>query len=358
MDPGHRPADLPPDAVAAVTHPDPYPYYAMLAAHPAPRYDERLRLWVAAHPGTVRELLAHPGCRVRPAHEPVPAALAGPAGDLFARLVRMNDGPRHATPKAVLHGALAALPQAEAADHATRIAAALAAEAGDAAALNTFVRGVPVRTVASLLGFRDDESSRIAALVEQYVACLSPLARPGEIAAAHEAAQALLDALRELVRRGPGTALLAGVTEAPWPDEHALLANLAGLMTQAFEATAGFLGNCIVARLRGDERAPEALVPAVMQRDPAIHNTRRFTAAALDVAGVEVPAGQAFLLVLAGTAGFGDGRHACPGQMLARTIVTQALRALSAAGPLPRAGWRYRPSVNARMPVFLEESEA
>ncbi|WBS03955.1 cytochrome P450 [Pseudoduganella sp. SL102] len=354
MEPDHPPAD----AVAAVTHPDPYSYYALLAADPAPRYDERLRLWVAAHPATVRQLLADPACRVRPVQEPVPVALAGPAGDLFGALVRMNDGPRHATPKAVLLHALAALPQSLAADHAASVATAMAAEVCDAATLNAFVQGVPVRAVASLLGFADGELPRVAALVARYVACLTPLACPGEIAAGHEAAQALLEALRQLVRRAPGTALLAGVTREPWPDKHALLANLAGLMTQTHDATTGLLGNSIVARLRGDASGPAALVPAVMERDPAIHNTRRFTAAGLDVAGVRVPAGQALLLVLAGTAGFGDGRHACPGQALARSIVTQALRALRAAGPLPRAAWRYRPSVNARMPVFVGEGGA
>ncbi|QBE62962.1 cytochrome P450 [Pseudoduganella lutea] len=347
----------PADAVAAVTRTDPYPWYAVLAADPVPRYDERLRLWVAAHPGTVRELLAHPDCRVRPMHEPVPAALAGPAGDLFGALVRMNDGARHAAPKAALQGALAALPEAALTDRTACVAARMAADVRDATTLDAFVRGAPVRTVASLLGFADEDLPRIADLVSRYVACLSPLVSAAGIAAAHEAATALLDALRRREREAPRTALLAGVTGAQWPDEHALLANLAGLMTQTFEATAGLLGNCIVARLRGDANEPAALVPAVMARDPAIHNTRRFTASDIRIAGAHVPAGHALLLVLAGTTGFGEGRHACPGQRLARTIVMEALRALDAAGPLPRVAWRYRPSVNARMPVFIEESE-
>ncbi|MBB3224658.1 cytochrome P450 [Pseudoduganella umbonata] len=364
MDTDHWPAD----AVAAVTHPDPYPYYTALAVDPAPRYDERLRLWVAAHPGTVRELLANPDCRVRPVHEPVPAALAGPAGDLFGALVRMNDGARHAAPKAVLQRALAALPEEAAADVAAAVAANMVADqaadkaADTAAALNAFVHGVPVQTVAALLGFTDGELPRVAALVARYVACLSPLASASDIVAAHEAEAALVDALRRLVRDGRQTALLASVAAAPWPDEHAMLANLAGLMTQTFEATAGLLGNCIVARLRGDASDPAVLAPAVMARDPAIHNTRRFAAGDLRIDGAHVPAGQALLLVLAGAAPFGDGRHACPGQALARIIATQALHALpasgpQAAGPVPGVTWRYRPSVNARMPVFIGESK-
>lgn len=351
MDTGQWPID----AVAAVTLSDPYPFYAALAADTVPRYDERLRLWVAAHPGTVRDLLAHPGCRVRPVHEPVPAALAGPAGDLFGALVRMNDGARHAAPKAALQRALAELPVATVADRAASIAARMAADVRDAATLDAFVHGVPVCTVANLLGFNDGELPRIAALVARYVACLSPLASASEIAAAHDAAKALLDALHRLVQQERRTALLAGVTGAQWPDEHVLLANLAGLMTQTFEATAGLLGNCIVARLRGDASDPALLVPAVMASDPAIHNTRRFAAVDIRIAGAHIPAGHALLLVLAGTAGFGEGRHACPGQRLARTIAMEAMQALDAAGPLPRVGWRYRPSVNARMPAFIEK---
>lgn len=341
----------PPDAIAAVTHPDPYPYYAALAAQRAPRYDERLRLWVAAHPGTVREALAHGDCRARPVHEPVPAALAGPAGRLFGALARMNDGERHAAPKAALQRALAAVPAALADARAAAVAARMAVR--DAATLNAFVSGMPVQTVASLLGVEDGELARVATLVARYVAGISPLACRENVAAAHGAADALLDMARSL----PSHGFLADVANAPWPDEHALRANVVGLMTQTYEATAGLLGNCIVARLRDGTSGPAALVAGVMERDPAIHNTRRFTAADIAIGGMRVPAGETLLLVLAGAAGFGHGRHACPGQALAQGIVTQALAALDAAGPLPAVGWRYRPSVNARLPEFIGKEE-
>jgi len=53
--------------------------------------------------------------------------------------------------------------------------------------------------------------------------------------------------------------------------------------------------------------------------------------------------------------GFGHGRHACPGQDLARTIAAAALEYLLS---LPNAldpamlQWTYRPSVNGRLPLF------
>src|SRR6266446_1638498 len=87
----------PADPIAAVTHPDPYPYYRALVAR-APLYrDEALGLWVAASAHAVTAALTSPLGRVRPAAEPVPAALvASPAADVFGRLARMTDGPGHA----------------------------------------------------------------------------------------------------------------------------------------------------------------------------------------------------------------------------------------------------------------------
>src|SRR5260370_1142927 len=70
----------PADPIAAVTHPDPYPYYRALVAR-APLYrDEALGLWVAASAHAVTAALTSPLGRVRPAAEPVPASfVASPA---------------------------------------------------------------------------------------------------------------------------------------------------------------------------------------------------------------------------------------------------------------------------------------
>ena len=95
----HPPQDPPQDPIAAVTHPDPYPYYADLAAHRPLYRDDALRLWVASSAAAVTAVLASDLCRVRPPAEPVPRALLGsPAGELFGHFVRMNDGPGFAVP--------------------------------------------------------------------------------------------------------------------------------------------------------------------------------------------------------------------------------------------------------------------
>src|SRR5262245_25363476 len=86
--------------LAAVPHPDPYPYYATLVANTPLARDATLGLWVAASAEAVTAVFTSERCRVRPRDEPVPKALVGTAvGEIFSRLVRMNDGPRHAALK-------------------------------------------------------------------------------------------------------------------------------------------------------------------------------------------------------------------------------------------------------------------
>jgi len=65
---------FPSDPIAAVTHPDPYPFYGRLAAERPFHRDPGLGMWVAAGPVEVRDVLASLDCRVRPAAEPVPRA--------------------------------------------------------------------------------------------------------------------------------------------------------------------------------------------------------------------------------------------------------------------------------------------
>jgi cytochrome P450 len=376
----------PTDAIAAVTHADPYPWYAMLREGPPLAFDAGLRLWIAARADVVREALAHPALRVRPATEPVPRAIAGsPAGEVFGHLVRMNDGAPHAACKPPLQAALAQLDLREAHAVALRIAQNLP-RTGLAAACSA----IPVRAVARLLGFADEELPQVSDWMADFVACLSPLSSAAQLDAAGASARLLMTRFEQLAfaRPAPGASLLAALQrQAPGCAARPWLANLVGLLSQTFEATAGLLGNGLVALARAPGLRQEIgsrfellspLVAEVARHDPAVHNTRRYVAEPMQLGGMAFAPGDALLLLLAAAnrdpalnpapddfallraerrcLGFGHGPHACPGQALACTVAAAGLQALLSQGldldALNRRGWDYRPSVNVRMPVF------
>lgn len=348
----------PSDPVAAVTHPDPYPYYAALAAEPVRRH-EAIGLLVAARPRDVEAVLASPWLRVRPPHEPVPRAVAGSAaGELFGRLVRMTDGPVQERGKRAVRTALAGVAPGSARLAARRLAARLAGTLDLARSPGRAMDAawhVPVRAVAELLGLRDPDRAPddTRALVGGFAAGAS----------AEDAARSAAAALR-LYGALEGTAL-PGALQAEGADAEWAAANALGFLSQTFEATAGLVGNALVAAGRAPDRSREpvdALVRDVLRSDPPVQNTRRFAAEPGVVADVPVATGDAVLAVLAAAAlPFGAGGHACPGDALAAALAAGTLEALFASGLDPTAlarPLRYRPSPNVRVPVFEDGAAA
>lgn len=388
--------------LAAAAHPDPYPFYATLRAGPALAYDAPRKLWLASSAACVQEVLNNPDCRVRPVSEPVPQAIVGSAaGEVFGHLVRMNEGERHDAPKLALQRFLASVDLQRVRQRTAALAgAALGSGVVSGAGLTRWAASVPVMAVADVLGFAEAELGQVALWMDDFVACLSPLSSPAQLAAAGEAAQALLLRFSDLVRSAPATGggaiarLQQEAARVGWNNADALLANLVGLLSQTCEATAGLLGNSIVAlatqpgllgTVTGQPGQLLALVQEVSRHDPSIHNTRRFVAQATQIAGTPLAAGEVILLVLAAasrdpaanpqpdeflldraerrTPGFGHGPHQCPGQALACTAAAAALQALLDSGRLQPAmpmhwhwhwHWHYRPSANARIPVFTD----
>ncbi|TCW79723.1 cytochrome P450 [Burkholderia sp. SRS-46] len=387
----------PTDPIAAVTHRDPYPYYATLVDGPPLAFDAALGLWVASRADSVSAVLGHPACRVRPLDAPVPPALRGTtAGELFAQLIRMNDGAlRHDAPKRAMQAALASVDT----DALRRRAFALAAQRRPANAapdaLDAWCMTVPVCAVADLLGFDDARLDGVAAWVTDFVAALSPLSTQVQLGRASDAAAHLLERMTTLVAatRADDSSLVAAVQRAArdvgWHASGALIANLVGLLSQTCEATAAWLGNTLVAWLEpgrhpdggyfpaDDDTALDAFVAEVARFDAPVQSTRRFVAARTTLAGVTVDAGDAILVVLAaanrdpavhrdphrfvpgrppGPAfGFGAGPHGCPGERIARAVTVGAAGALLRAGGLPPRDalrWRYRASTNVRIPTF------
>ncbi|SEM31378.1 Cytochrome P450 [Variovorax sp. YR750] len=391
MNPSPTLFDMPADPVAAATHADPYPYYATLRDGPPLAWNEKLRLWVASRADVIEQVLqAHGALRVRPAAEPVPRAIAGsPAGEVFGHLVRMNDGAAHQAHRPALQRALAGLDLDAVHAAALQVAQRVPREQ----ALSDTLFSMPVQSVAHLLGFTDDALPQVDRWMRDFVACLSPLSTSDQLQRASTAASELMTRFEIMAAGTPprhGTLLAAVLAESAGdaPLSRSLLANLAGLLSQTCDATAGLVGNSLIALMREPSLLPstrtrdglQAIVEETARHDPSVHNTRRFAAEAVTIAGIDLAVGDAVLVLLASAnrdpafnpepdrfmpvrarrrmLGFGHGMHACPGQALACTLAAASLRALLLSRHAPDLdaqrlrGWSYRPSVNGRIPVF------
>jgi cytochrome P450 len=384
----------PVDAVAAATHPDPYPYYAELIARRPLHRDDSLGLWVAASAAAVTAALTSEACRVRPLSEPVPKALIGTAaGDLFGRLVRMNDGAYHTRTKPAVSATLAMLDAKAVADAAREAAQALATELDPARqpkGIMDLAFRLPAYALAGLLGLPIAARPEVAERAGLLVRALAPGATGPDVERGGDAAAALLAAVRAL------SAYRSASEDA--------VANAVGFFSQSYEATAGLIGNTLVAMARqpgvreriaaepaalasptalaspaalASPTALSSIVSEVARHDPPVQNTRRWVAKGAVVAGQAMAEGDAVLVVLAAANRdpaanadperfdpdrrerrvftFGTGGHACPGEMIAVTIATAGVAALLAAGVEPErvaAAPAYRPSPNTRVPLF------
>lgn len=359
--------NAPGNAVEAVRHPDPYPYYRCLREQQPLFFDPLLGLWVASSAAAVQAALAHEGLRVRPAHEPVPAALLGTAaGDVFALLVRMNDGPFHAAHKPEVAAAAEAIRLHRVAELAANVAQTLC----ETKLPNEFLRQLPVRVMSSALGVPDDRLDDMRRWIEAFTRGIAAGASPSVIGQADAAAAALLDYWRR-----------CGCS--PVQAAHRI-----GLMQQSLDATAGLLGNTVVLLLRRPDLAAHLtrsqdsareLVAEVARWDAPIQNTRRFAAEPLRLLDQRIEKGQGVLLVLASanrdealnerpdgfeehrnsrrSLTFGAGAHACPAEKIAIEIVAASARSIWARGRFDsyfRPCGAYAPLPNARIPQFAD----
>ena len=373
----------PSDPVAAATHADPYPYYAELVARRAFARDERLGLWVAAGADAVTAVLAHPACRVRPAAEPVPAAIAGTAaGDIFGAMVRFNDGARHGPLKAAVGTVVEALDPPRLRTLSRETARALARELrpqDDPSALDAYARRLAPSVIGALLGAPAAALADVARSAGEFVAATTPGAT-SDVVARGAAAATELQALGHTLIAGDGL-VAALARRAPAGDQDRVVANALGFLWQAYDATAALVGNTLLALARTpalhDAKDMLPITVEVARHDAPVQNTRRFVEGDARVAGVDVKRGETILVLLAAanrdpaanpeparfdaarttprTFTFGHGPHACPGAIVATTIASAGVEALLAAGvePVARAaGARYRPSANIRLPLF------
>ncbi len=388
---------MPPhNPIAAVTHPDPYPYYAELTARTPLYRDETLGLWVAADAASVRAVLTSDCCRVRPSTEPVPQALLGsPAGDIFRHLMRMNDGERHCPFKQAVAATLAGVDTGQPAERSTTWAKVLARDitpVSPARAMD-FAFQLPVYVLADALGVPSDRLPQTAAWLGDFARCIAPSAGPEQVERGNEAAMQLIGLFGALLAEqtsGSDHGLLAALAREAKrvgrPDIDVIIANGIGFLSQAYEATAGLIGNTLVAlgrhaaareRIAAEPGLLHQVILEVLRYDPPVQNTRRFLARNGTVGGQEMNQGDGILVVPAAANRdpsanphpdrfdifrpdrhiftFGVGVHACPGEVLAVTIAQAGVARLIASGiDLDQFAGAvvYRDSGNVRIPLF------
>lgn len=357
----------PASVIAAVTSADPYPYYARLRETPL-FFDAGLGAWVASSAQVVEEAFAHPALRVRPPAEPVPRALIGtPAGDVFANLVRMNDGDFHRRHKPEVATHVRKFPVEGIAQAAREAGAAL--EGADA---NRLLTALPVGAMARALGVAAPALEATVQWVHEFTQGIAPGADAGAIALAGTAA-------RGLMAQGEAEGL-----------DPVRASNRIAMMQQSLDATAGLIGNSVVllqsrpelgAQAVQSDEAARDFCTEVARWDAPVQNTRRFAAEDTLLAGQAITKGQGIVLALAAANRdparnpdpdtfdaartsrrlytFGAGVHECPGQAIAVAIAAAFVReAWTPQGFGSRfarhAG--YRPLGNARIPVFADRS--
>ncbi|HEX6355472.1 cytochrome P450 [Actinophytocola sp.] len=361
--------------IDAVRQADPYPYYASLVAERPFSFDEELGLWVAAGARAVDAVLSDPTLRVRPADAPVPPGIVGtPAGDVFGNLVRMTDGDLHDRLKDVVVTALGRVDRAQ----VVKLAADRAARTER---LDELMFNVPAQVVATVCGLDDGHSAEAARLIGDFVRCLPASATPDDLTAAATAAAALRDLMGPALDRRSGSLLgdlVRAAEGADWHETGPLLANGIGFLSQTYDATAGLIGNTLLALARHPAPADlTAFVDEVVRHDAPVHNTRRFAVAPFRFGDAEVEAGQSVLAVVAAANRdpevnpdphefradradpvvftFGAGPHGCPGQTLAVAITVGVVGELLGNGfdaaSLPDQV-DYRPLPNIRIPVL------
>ncbi|WP_213939094.1 cytochrome P450 [Pseudomonas sp. dw_612] len=366
------------DPIIAATHADPYPYYAKLRTEGGLVFHQGLKLWVASSAAAVAAVLAHPDCHVRPSAEPVPKTIAeGLAGEVFGRLMRMNEGERQGCPRSAIEPGLALIDVNE-----VRALVSARLITPDADGLTKAMFRGPVCVVAALLGFSPAQARVVSELTADFVACLSPLSHQAQLDAAHAAAEQLQGYFNELLDDPDAqSSLLLGIRQRfVSSDNEMLIANLIGLCSQAYEATAGLIGNALVTLIRNpslqrDLSSTDDLIAECQRFDPSVQNTRRFVAAPCEIDGISLNPGDTILVLLASanrdpllndtpdafildrpnrrSFTFGSGRHQCPGQLLALSIASATLMQILALKPkLDSLTWQYRPSLNGRIPLL------
>ncbi|MCA2242086.1 cytochrome P450 [Mycobacterium sp. WUMAC-067] len=253
------------------------------------------------------------------------------------------------------------------------------AEKGQFEVVEDFAYPLPVAVICRLLGVPlEDEPqfSRASALLAQALDPFSTITGvPPEVAnERQEAGTWLREYFHGLIdqrRSRPGDDLLSGLIAVEESGdqltEEEIVSTCNLLLIAGHETTVNLIGNAVLAMLRNAgqwaalgadaDRAP-AIVEETLRYDPPVQLAGRIALADMVIGGIEVPAGDVMMLLLAGAnrdpaeydrpdvfdpdrknlrhLGFGRGAHYCLGAPLARLEAGVALAAVTARFPNAR----------------------
>jgi cytochrome P450 len=311
--------------------------------------DAALGIWVATSAAAVGAVLGDERFRVRPLDEPVPAALVGtPAGAIFARMARMNEGERHRHLRHIATALVDPFALERLGAEAAQVTETVLRQRGraDATAVDRAAVEGPPTSVAALLGARPCDPTEFAGDVDAFARAFAP--DPDAQAVAR--ASAAVERLRARLRPAVGS-----------DDDR--LANAVGFFFQVHPATATLIRATLLALARHPAWQPAftrdaatalRVMREVARLDAPVQHTRRFLAEDATVAGAALRAGDVVRVAIA-TANrdpavnpdperfdpdrtnptsfsFGAGRHACIGERIATTIAASVVTHLVRAG--------------------------
>jgi len=355
--------------------PDPYPTYAALRDRGVHVHDDGR--WVVARARDVDVVLGSPGARV---------GYVAPAGDpgaaVQATMARFSDGADHDRRRALATARLAGIAPARLRSTAHAMAVALLATSdsdGDVTVevMGLLARQLPIAALAVELGA--DPELVVPVTRELALALAPPIGTPrGDVAGLAGQLGRLVSGHRgDVVAAGAQVGRLVDGPAAGIDDEATV--NVVALLFQATDATAGLIGNTVVAA-SGGRFAPadsDALVGETNRFDPPVQLTTRVAAEPVEVGGTTIPADGRIVVLLAAAGrdpdlvdrpdrfdpgrrpaadgfGFGAGPRPCPGDTHALALAAGVVEALLERGAtLAEPSIAYEPRANLRIPTRL-----
>ncbi|UNM96934.1 hypothetical protein MMG00_03520 [Ignatzschineria rhizosphaerae] len=293
----------------------------------------------------VKKILLDSHYQVRPIDQKVPKLLQGLLiGELFAKLVRMNEGEYHRLLKRHMTLTLMAFSQEYMAKITKEVITTTDVRLDSPEALTKAIATWPILVVAKLIGIKVVDPELFLTQITLFSAAIVQPHDQKVVLLGNDALIALYEML--LPAKGPLKQTFMDVcAESSLIDESTVNDNLLGLFFQTLDGTSGLIAAMLKHLLSESSLSSKALLNWSLQHHAPIKNTKRFRGKEMLILPLQFKEN---------ALPFGSGRHECPGQFWAKTIaitIVEYLRAL----PIEKC-WllksRYKTSPNAQVLEF------